>query len=494
MGRLAEQKNRCWRARLGLAAFFSMVSVVAPVDTLGETHNASGSATKRRIAAADSLDAVIDRLVRQERYVSALAIAADQARLRAESLGPRASETLSSFHRIARIAHRSGDQDTAERTCNLVLALRESQLGPSHPDVAESLALKAMIVKYAHKFDASLSYTERGLEIMKAHPGRNLETVASLLQARANVKRRRGIDGGVDDYEKALRVRRKMYSKPALPLADNLTWLAWSLMQLGRHDEAFRHFDEAETQLRDMGLADHSLMGVILAARAEGHAVAGRWSEAESLFRLSVPIFERSQQGFFPGFSRRRLPLNASQTHALALLKLGRWEEAWLAKQKYANDIQMDFVTLANWRHTNPDEHGQVQVLRRRLLDVRSKLQESSAPGDDVDAAMISNEHLTTMVERFEVMAKVFKREQTYLKDNSNKEVSVADVQRYLSQESAFIGVVTTQIADYHSVSNRDVLHSMWVYIIRHEGPITWVPILEAKTSVEYREMMAVAY
>jgi len=419
----------------------------------------------------DPLEDEIRELEVRERFVEAFARAVARASELADSSGPLAPETLAALERTGTIAYQGGALDVAERVLERTLTLREESHGPSSIEVAESLLGRGRVARVAAERDLARASIERALAIVEPRARRHPRLYADLLAARANWLRRDDLDAAIGESERALEARLEDREARAVDVADDLTWLGWMLFHRGRHAEARVRFDEAEARLRDAGLEQHTLLGVVLSARADERAIHGDWVEAERLYRTSTAIFDAARRGYFPGFARRKSPRHGYPYLALTVLRQGRGDEAFELLERGRGAITTEFLDLARWRDVDPAGYAEAQRRRAAWLGAERA---SRAPDAEPERGI---RLLLLALERY---ASVLEAEQRYLERIERPGATAARVQAALGPTEAYVGWEEITLGDEHRASSGPSLHETWAYVVRSDG-VRWVPLARAE-------------
>src|SRR5437867_7401181 len=132
------------------------------------------------------------------------------------------------------------------RLAERALSIKETVLGPDHPEVAKSLMNLGILVRKEGDFGEAQRLLERSLEIREKTLGpRDPETAASLdeiadvLQTTGKYERARGL------YERALAIQEGSPGPESPEVARTLNSMAIMLMDLGEYEDAKSRFERA---------------------------------------------------------------------------------------------------------------------------------------------------------------------------------------------------------------------------------------------------------
>lgn len=408
----------------------------------------------------------IEDLVTHERFVPAFARAVEAARALADREGPRAPETLAALERAGTIAFQGGALDVAERILEHTLAESETTNAQSSIELAQSLLARAKVARVADERELAGSSLSRALSIVEEHGTVDTKLYADLLSAHANWLRRSDLDAAIREYELALDARRRDPDARTIDVADDLTWLAWSLFHRGRHAEAEARFDEAEDHLRAARLTRSTNFAVILSARADAAAIRGNWAEAEKIYRKSTAIFDAVRSGYFPGFARTKSPRHGYPELALSVLHQGREVEAFELLERGRGAVTSEFLDLGRWSDIDPKGFAEARRLRQRWVEA--------------DRASRDTDQLLGALECY---AELLIAEQRYLDHFAPEEATVARLEQALRPDEAYVGWEQVTWGDQHHASNGPIRGELWAYVVRAEG-LRWVRLVPRENDV----------
>ena len=461
--------SRPWSA---LAAASLLVALLL-LAILADRSSKEGPSSTERVGVWRDLD---ERALHED-YVEAFAAAASRLHSLERARGDEDPETLSALQAMALVAHLGGDQDIAEESTESVLRSREGRLGPQDPRTIESLVLRGLVAKYTNDITLADECYARALATLPQRP-ENLPLLADAMVGRAHLLRvNHGAPGDVVRWlRRALDLRRRAGESSGLGLADNMVWLGWSLLNEGRHDESRRVLSEAAGVLRRSGLESHSLMGTTLTCQADLCALQGDYDGAERLYRRGLAILEKSREGYLPGFARRKLSLRGYDDLATVQLLRGSGEEAWLSLQKLRNNVSLDLATLSRWRKVDPSSHARARALDSRL----SALEPAADPRPSTQRTS-----LASLVERAETLASLRRLERDYIARARPHDVGSDELRAGLPPRTAYIGWLHNRLGNRLGRSSGEILESAWIYVIRRDAPLRWIPLWEARSSEE---------
>ncbi len=470
--------------RLTLAASLLVASTGLWIATSLPARESSAAVRSKGTPTAGSDDdrKVIETLVEQERYFEAFTRAVARLRGLTEAFGLDSPASLDALEQVAVIAHHAGDQALAELLLEVCVARRGVVHGEHSPELAESLHHEGLVARYLGRYEQSRQLHEQAIRWLAPHRATHGPLLAEAIQARASWWRHMDLDRAIDGYAEALAVRRESPETPTIAIADNLVWLGWTTFQAGRHEEAALHLAEAEHLLREAGLYDHTLMGVLLSLRADRLAIHGAWEAAARTYEASTAIFESARRRHFPGFPRRKSPPHGYAAYALTQLMQGRDEAAWRLLQRARGAVTSEFLQLARWQDLLPDTYREVSDLRRATLDAEAAFRDTHT-GRDAGAEAES------ILRLLDLRARTLELEQGFLDAHpADQAPSLAALQAAVAPNEAFVGWVDFRLGNHHGRSRGPSRAEIWAYVIRRDG-IRWVPLMRARTTEETRRM-----
>ncbi|MGH9870066.1 MAG: CHAT domain-containing protein [Candidatus Polarisedimenticolia bacterium] len=460
--------------RLSVAASLLVVSTSLWIATYLLARESS--AELRAAGNSDGTRSVIETLVKQERYLEAFSRAVARVSGLSEALGLDSPASLDALEQVAVIAHRAGDQNLAELLLEVSLARRRVVHGERSPEVAESLHHEGLVARFLGRYEQARQLHDQAIQRLAPHRATHGPLLAEAIQAQASWLRHVELDRAIDGYADALAVRLENPETPRIAIADNLVWLGWTTFQAGRHEEAALHLAEAERLLREAGLHDHTLMGVLLSVRADELAIHGAWAAAAQAYEASTAIFEVARRKHFPGFPRRKSPPHGYATYALTQLMQGRDEEAWTLLQRARGAVTSDFLQLARWQELRPDTWREITDLRRATLAAEEDLRDAAPEAQ-----------LKSILRLLDLRARTLELEQAFLDAHPPREApSLTALQAALAPEEAFVGWVDFRLGNHHGQSRGPSRAEIWAYVIRRDS-IRWVPLMRARTTEEAR-------
>ncbi|MGH9868521.1 MAG: CHAT domain-containing protein [Candidatus Polarisedimenticolia bacterium] len=423
--------------------------------------------------APPAADPVLDRLVRQERYAEAMEHAVAILRFHAERSGLMAEDTLAGLERVGRTACDAGDHATAEALLRAAIAAWREVAGPDDPRLSTCWLALARVARLKNLREAARQHHLEARRLLRG-AGHAWEAIlADLEQAEGNWIRKEDMNEALRVYRRSLVRHRRAAPGISFETADKLTWIGWMLGRMGRFEEAEPYLLQARDELRALGLAGHSLNGVIANAFGERLALAGRWDEAAPFFREVAAIFAASRDRHPPGFSRRVRPLDGFEGLTFVSLRQGRGEEAWTTLQRTRGAIHLDFARLGLWHERDEQGHRAAQSLARELLELRPLMASRPASGPP----LWSRTTWRDVLRYLEVQGRLRSMQMRYLDAFPVPEASLPRVQAMLGPKSALLGFLEPELgsdaADDVSAPRREG----WLYVVRRTGPIVWVPL-----------------
>jgi CHAT domain-containing protein/tetratricopeptide (TPR) repeat protein len=450
------------RIRTGLVQMRLRALVVAAVACTCEI----------RPTASTSSDPGIDRLLAEERYVEAYEQGVRRLAASGRILGRRDPGTLFDLGRVADIAFLLGDHDTSDALLERLLRDQREVLGERDPRLARTHLYLARSARYRGERRLALDHCRRGLELLTGDDPEQRRVLAELKDQEGNTMRWEEPARSTSLLIEALAMLRESIESPNIRIADQLTWIGWSLFHEGQRQQAWVWLDRAERELEDLGIEQHSLLGVIRTLRGDRLALAGDWRAAEAAYREGLALLERSRAEHPPGFGREIMPLRGFDDLAVVQLKQGRSQSAWDSLERLRNNFNYDFLVLSRWKERAPASFRAVRDLRREIATI-----EVPPAGESPE------EEWERLLGRLVLQSRLYRAEREYVRANPPPPATLARLQSALPDDTAYLGWVSSRMGSRRGRSTRPVLKSTWAYVIRRTGPIRWFPLMEATDS-----------
>jgi tetratricopeptide (TPR) repeat protein len=327
--------------------------------------HALGAAHHAKVARADA--AVTAGLLHEAgRYLwgrgehpQARLVLEDALAIRETRLGPDHPDTATSLDALATVLRTQGDLDGARRRYQRALAIREAKLGPDHPDTARSLNNLGRNLRDQGHLDAARRLHERALAIREAQLGADHPATADSLGALALVLRDQGdLDGARRFQQRALGIRQSQLGPGHPDTAHSLNNLALVLADQGDLGTA-RTLHERALAIRESSLGpDHTWTADSLNNLATVLRQQGDLDGARALYERALKIRET------------RLGPNHSHTaHSLSHLAL-----VLLAQGDQANARALHQRASAILQQRPGDRHPDTIRGRRNLAAVTAAL------------------------------------------------------------------------------------------------------------------------
>jgi len=263
------------------------------------------------------------------------------------------------------------------------------------------------------------------------------------------------------------------------------SWLGWTLLQLGRHDEARYHLERARDEIAIIDTRDPFNLAEINEHLGGLAVVSGDWKSADKYFRDSASSYTKKRAMASTRFSE--VPLTSYSYVALADLKRGRPTEAWESLQRQRGILNKRLQTL-NGSATDPNG-ARIRQLRKEV-DTHRALRRQWKQPDTVHAIDWSE-----VIRELEVNAELFRLEAEFYAPHVSEVVSLKELQSVLPDNYAYIGWLNCRLGDGFRASPGRILDTCWMYVIRSRGPVHWIPLWEhtsRKSIEEFREPVGI--
>ena len=427
-------------------------------------------------SAAKVDEKTIDSEIRTRAYIAAFSHATELLRQRYESDGPRAPQTLEALRLVGGALCSMGDLELGNGVWSFYLARANEVLDPCDPRIIEAMYQLGVTAKgVASNFDDMLPHYQRARLLLDPDAPDQQALLARIIMSEAHYYRYRDKPRSIAKFEEAIAILASSSDGPSFILTEANTWLAWTLLHMGRHEEARAMLEQAREELAAMGLEKHALYGTIEAALADLDALAGRWDDAERGYQRAVDLFALARRNASSRFAE--FPLHGSNLLALSKLKQGDYDGAWYALQRYRSTSGK---RLANLRNDSlaPSRSARVLDLRRAVVADRSLRRHRDA--NDATMPLQWRE----VIDELEANARLFALEAENYATRVAATVSIDELQASLEDDWAYVGWLDSRIGNDLLCSTSTIVDSRWLYIVRSRGPIRWIPLWEYHENV----------
>jgi tetratricopeptide (TPR) repeat protein len=214
--------------------------------------------------------------------------------IRETVLGPYHPDTARSLNNLAGLLEAMGNYSEARPLYERALAIREQELGPFHQDTASSLNNLAALLETMGNYSEARPLYERALAIREQELGpfhqdtaSSLNNLASLLQSIGEYSEARPL------YERALVICEQVLKPNHPDIASSLNNLGSLLVDIGDYGGAQPLFERALTICEQELGPTHPDTARTLNNLAELLADRGNYSEARGLYERSLAICEQ---------------------------------------------------------------------------------------------------------------------------------------------------------------------------------------------------------
>lgn len=227
------------------------------------------------------------------------------------------------MHTMGTVHQALGLYDPAGKLLGDALAVRERELGPNHPSVAETLDALGQVAVEKGDFDAADRYYRRALAIRERVLGREHIDVGGTLGGLAALRFRQGRNAEAESlYIRVLDIGRHSSKPNDRDRASGLMGLALVYWAQGRYTEAEPLLREAlSIQERSYG-NDHPFVAATMNNLAALYWTLERYADALPLYERARAIFERTYGPEHPHIAS--VLNNLGEVH----WKLHRYDEA----------------------------------------------------------------------------------------------------------------------------------------------------------------------
>jgi tetratricopeptide (TPR) repeat protein len=256
-------------------------------------------------------------------YNQAKAVLEKALALRQTQFGADHPEVAEVLYQLGQILRVQGDYAEAERLYHRALTIQGDQLGPNDPAVAATLSGLGSSYTSQGRFDQAEPLLERSLRIREQVLDPNDTDIASSLGALASLRYHKGSYEEADSlFGRALAIREHAYGSDHPSVAQTLSDLGgvrWSQGQLDEADQLFRRSLDIRTRM--LG-PDHPRLASILNNLGVLAWTLGDYAEADNLYTQALGIYEHALGSEHPRTA------GALNNLAETRWKLGNYQEA----------------------------------------------------------------------------------------------------------------------------------------------------------------------
>jgi tetratricopeptide (TPR) repeat protein len=228
------------------------------------------------------------------RYTEAEPLYQRALAIREQQLGPEHPDVAQTLSNLANLYNRQGQYTKAEPLYQRALAIREQQLGPEHPDVALTLNGLATLYNWQGQHARAEPLHQRALHIWEQQLGPEHLRVAYALSNLAALYHEQGQYTKAEPLLwRALQICERRLGPEQHGVAYPLSNLAALYREQGRYAEAEQLFLRALHICKQQVGPEHLDVAELLCEIAELHRRQGKYEQAEPLFVRALGIYEQ---------------------------------------------------------------------------------------------------------------------------------------------------------------------------------------------------------
>jgi CHAT domain-containing protein/Tfp pilus assembly protein PilF len=218
--------------------------------------------------------------------------------IREKNLGPEDPLVAEALNSLANLSRVKGDYGTAETLHQRALAIREKALGAEHPDVATSLNNLALVYWNKGNYTVAEPLHQRALAIREKILGADHLDVAASLHSLANLYFRKSDFTRAEPlYQRALAIRQTALGAEHSDVAGTLSNLASLYWVKGDYAAAEPHYQRALAINENVLGSGHPGVAISLYNLANLYWTRGDYAKAEPLFQRALDIREKALPG-----------------------------------------------------------------------------------------------------------------------------------------------------------------------------------------------------
>jgi CHAT domain-containing protein/Tfp pilus assembly protein PilF len=423
-------------------------------------------------------------------YVRARALYERAAAMLEKSGNTQEQFYFSTLNDLSEVCKQTGDYVRAATLLTRAIDLKTKALGPDNPSVATSYRNLGTVARLTHNYEIAARSYERALAIYeKALGGDSLE-VANVLNQIGLLFSDTGDFARAEPYfKRSLAIREKALGRNNRYTTEPLLNLAWSDYARGNYDQAEAAYLRVLPVLEQVVGANHpdvetilSHLGMIYEAKgdiAKAVAAQGRSGEiAEYNLAFTLAQGTENQKLLYMDLLRGEtygtISLHLrSAPNDLAAAKLAL--TTILRRKGRLLDVLSDSIGILRRRMAAADVSllDQLTIARSKLATLMFNAQDKRT-GEERQAAIAQ---LETEISRLE--NEVSGRSAEFR--SVSKPVTVEQVQDSIPQNGTLAEFVLYAPFNVKAGSNRAWTAAHYaVYLVQHEGPISWIDLGEA--------------
>jgi tetratricopeptide (TPR) repeat protein len=264
-----------------------------------------------------------------------------------QTLSVDESIRVTSINNLASLYYDSGRDEEAIPLYREVIAIREAELGPEHPEVAVSLNNLASVYVASGKYAEAEPLYRRSLEIRLTALGPQHPRVGNAMNNLASLLHRQGRHIEAEKlYKRALEIRALELEAQLGPESGRLTDRGSKLELAGNYAAAARSYEEALNAEKTRSGADHVRTGQLTQNLAKARRLEGKDVESISLFEAALSIFSSSVGSRHVRVARASSDLGEAHREQNRLAEAERYHEKALHAFEYS--LGIDHPEVAN--------------------------------------------------------------------------------------------------------------------------------------------------
>ncbi|QRO00167.1 tetratricopeptide repeat protein [Archangium violaceum] len=233
------------------------------------------------------------RLEDAGRHAEAVPLFERALALREAELGGTHPDVATSLDILANLYAHLGFYARAEPLHERALAIRESALGEDHPDVASSLSHLARLYQFQGRYGRARPLHERALAIRESALGKDHPDVAASLNSLATLHQLQGRYGQAEAlYARALAIHEAALGKNHLLVAYSLSNLAFLSQDKGLYAQAEALYVRALAVYEAALGENHPKVADALLNLAQLYDEQGLYGRSEPLYARAILLFE----------------------------------------------------------------------------------------------------------------------------------------------------------------------------------------------------------
>ena len=418
-------------------------------------------------AAQPSSNLTLQDYKNQSNKLEAFALAVDLALTAVDDFGLHDARTVAAIREVALAS--SGDSGQRAREMYYELATTVHENGDAGYLVAT--ATYASMLRLRGR-ELARPYFEEIVPAVERYRESNPETYISVMHAYAHFLRSdaQAVDQSIALQGELVLLRERLYGAADPRTLSAKLWFAFTRFHRGDHANAMAILDEIEPLMREGAMAENWQLGTLLGMRGEMAILDDDLLAAKRYFEECGRLHKNARRRTPPGFGA--LAPHGYQYLAYIEARLGNFEAAFYALQKYREQASHELLSLLYFRRENSEAAHELKELETRVAALQE--QRVLAEAQDLESTW------PALLTEFAAIAARDRARRSVVDAREIESPTVQETLRHLPEGGALVGWLLTSVGNWHAHTKGEPVRHLWGYILRDDGRLTWVEMSRA--------------